>query len=212
MIEKSIAVFGASGRTGKEILNIALAKGFFVNAFCRNKSLTSLTNNNLNIIEGDLLKYNSLKSAIAPSGYVIIALGHKLPYKEIFCSEGTKNIVKAMYECNVNRLICITGAMIGDYPGILSRFMYKMKERFNKSYPLIALDRLKQELAVKASGLDWTIIKPPRLTDGKIGKYKMSEKMGIGALSSISRKTVASIIMDILINNSTYQKALFVKK
>ncbi len=209
---KTITVFGASGRTGNEIIKIALEKGFKINALYRNRSLITLSHNNLNVIEGDILKFSNVKSAINGTGCVISALGTKPPYKDVFCSEGTKNIIKAMYEFNINRLICITGAMIGDYPGILSGFMNKMKVRFNKTHPLISIDRLKQELAVKASGLNWTVLKPPRLTEGSMSKYKMSENMKITGFSTISRKTIASLILDIIDDESTYQKALFVKK
>ena len=187
-------------------------KGFYINALYRNKSTITLSHNNLNIIEGNILKFSNVKSVIEGSGYVICAIGTKPPFKDVFCSEGTKNIIKGMYDYNLTRLTCITGAMIGDYPGILSGFMNKLKLRFNKSYPLISLDRLKQEMAIKASGLNWTILKPPRLTESSLSKYKMSENLRITGFSSISRKTIASLIFDIIENESTYQKTLFVKK
>ena len=209
---KSIAVFGASGRTGIELINQAIKNEFSVRAFCRDKSSITLSHEKINIIQGDVLKLNDVKPSVEKVDCVIVALATNPPYKDVFCYEGTKNIIKSMYDCNVKRLICITGAMIGDYPEILSGFMKKLKQRFNKKYPLIALDRLKQEMVVKASGLEWTLIKPPRLTNGSLSKFSRQESMNITGLSSISRKTIASLIIDIIDDKSSFQKALFVKK
>jgi len=209
---KSIAVFGASERTGIELINLALEKGFSVNAFCRDKSSITLLHENLNVVQGSVLNMNDVKQSIQNADCIICAIGPKPPYSELFCYEGTKNIIKSMYDFNVKRLICITGAMIGDYPGILSGFMKKLKKRFNKKYPLISLDRLKQEMAVKASGLDWTILKPPRLTNGSLSIYSKHESMSITAFSSISRKTLSLLIFDIIDDKSSFQKAFFVKK
>jgi len=208
----SIAVFGASGKSGFEIINLAIKKEFSVNAFCRDRSSITLTNKNLRVIQGDLLRFNEVKPSIANVDCVIIAIGTKPPYSDIFCYESTKNIIKSMYDFNMKRLICITGAMIGDYPELLSGFMKKLKKRFNKKYPLISLDRLKQEMAVKASGLNWTLIKPPRLTNGSLSKYSRQESMNITGFSSISRKTISQLIFDIIDDKSTFQKAFFVKK
>lgn len=209
---KTIALFGATGRTGIEIIKVSLNSNYMVNAFCRNKSQIPFSNDNLNVIEGSILNSNDVSKAIANANYTISALGTKPPYTDVFCYDALKNIIFAMYDLNVKRLICITGAMIGDFTHNQSRFIKFMANRFNKSKPLIALDRLKQETAVKASELDWTLIKPPRLTNGPVSNYKPGENIKITALSSISRKTVTTCIISILDDQSTFRKALYVKK
>ena len=209
---KTIALFGATGRTGIEIIKVSLNSNYIVNAFCRNKSLIPFSNDNLNIIEGSILNSNDVSKAIANADYAISALGTKPPYTDIFCYEALKNIIFAMYDFNVKRIICITGAMIGDFTPNQSRFIKFMANRFNKSKPLIALDRLKQETAVKASELDWTLIKPPRLTNGPLSNYKPAEDLKITAFSSVSRKTIASCIINILDVQSTFCKAMYIKK
>lgn len=212
MADNLVTVFGASGRTGLEILKLLPERNIQVNAFCRNESSIPFSNTNMHIFEGDIFKLNDVKAAVINADCIVIALGTKAPYKDVFCYDGTINIIKAMYEFNIKRLICVTGASIGDYPGNLSRFMTGLKKRFNKKYPMIAMDRLKQEMAVKASGLNWTILKPPRLSNGTLSSYVMGDNLKISAFSAISRRTLSLIIFEIIKNSDTFKKALFVKK
>jgi len=209
---KTLTVFGASGRTGSEILVRALNEGYKVNAFCRDKKKVTITNDNLKIIEGNILNTDDVFSAVNGSTYVISAIGTLPPHEDIFCYDAMKNIIYAMYEYKVKRLVCITGAMIGDFVPNQSWFMKFMTRMYNKKKPLAALDRLKQELAVKASKLNWTLVKPPRLNMGELTDYTSGENISITGFSRISRKTLASVVVNFLDDRSTFEKSLYVKK
>jgi putative NADH-flavin reductase len=209
---KTIALFGATGRTGIEIMKLALISNHAVNGFCRSRNSISFPDENLSIFEGSVLNIDDVRLAIENSDYVVSALGTKPPFTDIFCFDALKNIIYAMYDYNVRRLICITGAMIGDFTPNQSKFMKFMTNRFNKRKPLIALDRLKQETVVKASELAWTLIKPPRLTNGSLTEYSIGEALKITAFSSISRKSLAAAIINLIDDNTTFRKSFFVKK
>jgi len=207
----SITLFGASGKTGLEIIRIALNKNFIVKAFCRNKSSISLSHINLKIIEGSVLNPEDVQNAIINSSYVICTLGPKPPYKETFLNEASRNIVTGMKNSNVKRIVCITGAMIGENKDNLSPFMKFLKRSFEGKYPLVAEDRAKQEKVIKESSLDWTILKPPRLSGGKLKVCITGERLKVSALSSVSRKSLAECIINILDDKSYFNKSIMVK-
>ena len=86
--------------------------------------------------------------------------------------------------------------MIGDYAH-LSWFMRWMKSTYQKQQPALACDRAEQEQRVQASPLAWTLVKPPRLTDGQArGRIRSGEALKVGAMSSISRADLARFILD----------------
>jgi uncharacterized protein YbjT (DUF2867 family) len=86
--------------------------------------------------------------------------------------------------------------MIGEYPH-LSWFMRSMRSSYQKQQPALARDRTDQEQRVEASGLDWTLVKPPRLSDGKAGgRIRFGENLKVGAFSSISRADLSRFILD----------------
>jgi uncharacterized protein YbjT (DUF2867 family) len=75
--------------------------------------------------------------------------------------------------------------------------MRMMRSSYQKQQPALADDRAKQERVVVASGLDWTVVKPPRLTNGPLrGRVRSGESLKVGALSSISRADLARFMLD----------------
>jgi uncharacterized protein YbjT (DUF2867 family) len=75
--------------------------------------------------------------------------------------------------------------------------MRMMRNSYRKQQPALAADRAKQEQRVAASGLDWTVVKPPRLTNGpKRDHVQAGESLMIGAMSSISRADLSRFILN----------------
>ncbi len=105
--------------------------------------------------------------------------------------------VQALHKAQgVRRLVCLTGAMVDDYPH-LSWFMRAMRNSYRKQQPALAVDRAEQERLVAASGLAWTAVKPPRLTNGAArGRVRSGESLKVGAFSSISRADLARFMLD----------------
>lgn len=192
---KSIVLFGASGRTGKEVLKVATARGFDIRKFDK-KNPTN----------------EELRQTVRGTDGAVIVFGPRPPYTDIFCATMTQNIVTAMEAENVKHLLCQTGAMIGDYPCNRSLFFRIFCSRFKKSNPQGYLDRVKQEAIVKDSSLVWTIIKPPRLTDARDDKtINAGENIKVGLSSSVSRKSLAQFIITELVRPKYIRKTIFVK-
>lgn len=185
-----VAVFGGSGATGRVVTDCLLEAGFAVQALCRRaSSLGPLPG--LTVIEGALDNRGAVRRTLAGSDAALILFGPRPPYCDIFCARATANIVAAMQEVGIRRLICQTGAMIGNYPANRSRLMRRMCAMFNQRYPELAADRSRQEQVVIESGLDWTILKPPRLGNGTARPLVAGEQTRVGMLSSVSRRSLA---------------------
>ncbi len=199
-----LLIIGGTGGTGNELIKQALESGHIVSALIRNPKNLKIEHPNLKIIEGNVLDFDKVKMAVSGQDAVISFLGHKGFFiKTTILSEGTKNIIQAMEIQNVKRFICITSLGVND-----SRF------KLGLYYTLFVIpfiiffyfwDKSKQEKLVQSSKLDWTIVRPGQLTNGKkIGKYKHGLNVGNYILTKmISRADVAHFILSQL-NDKTY--------
>lgn len=203
-----IFIVGGTGGTGRQLIEQALAAGHFVTALVRNPVKLKIDHPNLDVIKGNILEPNSFEHAINENEVVISALGHKrFIIKTNILSEGTKNIVSVMEKHKVKRFICITSMGIND-----SRF------RLGLYYTLFVipvillfyfLDKEKQERIIQRSSLDWTIVRPGQLTNGKKRiTYRHGTKLGSYLLTkTISRADVAHFILQELKNGNYVKKS-----
>ena len=102
--------------------------------------------------------------------------------------------------------------MIGSYRQSRSFWFQLMSQIYKKQNPLPAQDRIDQELVIKNSGLDWTIIKPPRLTNGATLLVQAGQNIKVGMTSSISRANLAKFIIAELLKPKFIGQAIFVRK
>jgi uncharacterized protein YbjT (DUF2867 family) len=161
-----ILVIGATGGTGRAIVSEAQSQGHQVNALVRSAATAAPLLPGARLIEGDALDPDATTRALADCDGVISSLGPKLsPFREItLLSAGTRVVIEAMQAQAVARLVCITGMGAGDSRGH-GGFLY---DRVIQPWLLgpIYRDKDRQEAEIRASGLDWTIVRPTVLTDG----------------------------------------------
>ena len=192
---KKICIFGASGATGQILTAKALKRGHQVTAFVRSENAARLVPQGATLKIGDLLEQEDVNVVVAGMDVVISAIGPRPGSSQEFCAAATRNIVSGMKNHGAKRLVCITGAMIGEYPH-LSWMMQFIKSIYQRQNPRLARDRTRQEVVVMHSDLDWLIVKPPRLTNGpQRAHYQSGEALPIHALSSISRADLSTFIM-----------------
>lgn len=193
----NLCVFGASGRTGSTLVRQALERGHHVTAFCRTDSCRSAFPLEVKRVWGDLYQRKDVDRAIQDADAVVCLYGQRPPSTNVFCAKVTEIIIESMKALGVKRLLCVTGAMIGAYPIRRSLFIKAMKCLFRKRQPAVAQDRASQEDLIEKSGLEWIIIKPPRLTEGKkAGRYRAGEDLKVNAFSRISRADLGAFILD----------------
>jgi len=159
-----ILVLGATGATGRLIVKQALADGHAVGALVRSKArATDLAGAEL--VEGDARDATALTRAVAGCDAVVSSLGTPMsPFREVtMLSTATRALVGVMAKQNIRRLVCITGMGAGDSRGH-GGFFYDWLFQplmLRKVYE----DKDRQEDVVRASALDWIIVRPTMLND-----------------------------------------------
>lgn len=197
-----LLILGATGETGKELVKQSLEQGHLVSAFVRNPSKYRFEDNNLRIVKGDIIDYDSVEKAVRGQDVVISALGVNLLGKNTILSSGTKNVINAMEKQDIRRFICVTSLGVGNSKGQLG-WKYNLILRPFLLRNIFA-DKERQEKYIKASLLDWIIVRPAQLTNGPFtGKYKVwSDKPPEETESKISRADVADFILKQLVDDT----------
>ncbi|MEO0411673.1 MAG: NAD(P)-binding oxidoreductase [Pseudomonadota bacterium] len=167
-----IALLGATGGTGKSIIEQALSAGHQVSALVRDVSKLS-SQDGLTITQGDARDGHAVSAVINGADAVISTLGNfnRKPNTEV--SDAAKVFVTAMEETGPKRLVVVTTIGVGDSYKPLKSPMFK--------YVVIGWvarhiwkDRERQEAVIEASSLDWTIVRPGGLTDAPhTGQYQV---------------------------------------
>jgi putative NADH-flavin reductase len=201
-----LSVFGATGNTGRELVKQALKQGHSVTAFVRDAARLPIEDEGLTLVIGDVFDPESVAQAIQGQDAVVCALGAGTSLKKTNVrTAGTINIIAGMQKNNVKRLIVVTAMGIGESWGTLSlvnKFFFAVLLKSARD------DHEAQEVAVKESGLDWTIVRPSGLTDDpRSGVYDVGENIP-AKTSKIARADVADLIIKDLEQNALIGKAV----
>ncbi len=200
-----IAVFGATGGTGKQVVQQALAAGDQVIVLVRDPAKLGLNNANLAVVTGNVLDAAKVDETLQDAEAVIVSLGNTDSNPDYIVSQGTQAIVDAMKRLGQPRRIIIVSSLgVGESKDQVS-FAFKMLMKSVLRKPME--DKERQEQVIKASGLDWTIIRPGGLTDGPAaGSYKSGLDPEIGA-GQVSRADVAAFVLKQLTDSTYLYKA-----
>jgi putative NADH-flavin reductase len=184
-----VTVFGATGRLGSEIVQAARDRGFTVTAHGR--TLKSGGVPGIESVTGDVW------GAIHHADAVVVTFGPRSPSDAPFCASETKKILAGMRRRGVSRILCVTGAMVGEYPGNRTWGVQRLATWIQRRYRKQMEDRALQEMLIRCSGMNWTVFKPPRLTTQKPhGSVRVGPAVRVGLLSSIGRADLARVMLD----------------
>ncbi len=206
-----LLVFGASGGTGTLVVQQALKKNHLVTAFVRNPKKLKIVHPNLTIVRGDVLRQSSIDEIISGHDAVICCLGSPATKASKLRSEGTQNIINSMRQHKISRFVCQTSLGYGDSkivldytPFVFRRIIvpYLLKRTFE--------DHLLQETYIKRSNLDWVIVRPGSMTNGKFtGNYKHGFAYSDHTLKvKISRADVADFLIEQAASNENQKKVI----
>lgn len=191
-----ILVLGATGATGRLIVNQAAARGYDVTVLVRSaEKARDITGAKL--IVGDARDETALRAALKGREAVVSALGTPVsPFREVtLLSTATRALVSAMKAEQVSRLVCITGMGAGDSAGH-GGFIAD-----NVIFPLLLkkvyADKNRQEAIVSDSGLDWVLVRPSILNNkpGRGSVRALTDLSGFHG-GSIAREDVATFVLD----------------
>ncbi|HEY4653767.1 MAG TPA: NAD(P)H-binding protein [Cyclobacteriaceae bacterium] len=207
-----IILFGASRGTGLYAARLAAEFGHEVTAVARTISPAQFGNGaaqaghaGIRVIHGDVLKPSTFENEIPGKDVVISSIGVSNTRPTTLYSRGTTNIIAAMLKYNVPRLICVSGVGVEVTPGMslpmkaLTKFLVQPLLRNNFQ------DLLKMEHVVKQSDLNWTIVRAPRLTNGRqVERYRYAAKDYLRNPLTISRSDLAHFIVTNIDNSACF--------
>jgi len=188
---KTLALFGATGGTGRHVLDQALEQGYAVHALVRSPEKLGDRAAEITVIEGDVLDQGQVDACIEGTDAVLCVLGSH-GREDPIEARGTERIIDAMQRLGPRRLLVVTSLGVGDstdqMPTVFLLFMKLMIGRILRS-------KEEQERLIRASGLDWTIVRPGGLTDGpKSGDYRFGTDKSIRS-GRIARADVADFLL-----------------
>lgn len=191
-----VVVVGAAGGIGRHVVTQALDAGHSVTAFLRDPGKLTLRHERLAIARGDVLDGEALRNAIVGHEAVVSAMGVHDRAPTTLYSDGARNTLTAMSAEGVRRYIAISasGFHRDENDPFLLRYLLKpiVSQVLKEHYA----DLIRMESVIRASDRDWTIVVPPRLTDGpRTERYREELDVNVRNSQSISRADVADYIV-----------------
>jgi putative NADH-flavin reductase len=189
-----ILIFGATGGTGRHLVSAFLERGSQVTAFVRNRSTLTTKHPNLIVVQGDLSDHTSITNALIGVDAVVSVLGNNTT-RALFkpsnvISQSLPSVISAMQQNRIKRLLFVTSFGIND------KVFWPEKLLLRSLLRNLFADLPVQEQIITESGLNWTIVRPARLTNGpKTGECRSGENIYIHPFSSISRADVADFLL-----------------
>ena len=191
-----IAIFGATGKVGRHLVDQALQRGDEVTVFARDASkLTTRRHERLEVVQGDVLDPKDVERAVADTHAVLSAIGHTKTSPKDVLSEGIKNIVAAMNKHGVRRLVSLTGAGVRDPkddPKLVDRAIGSLLKLLQRD---LLEDSIRQARVIQESDLEWVIVRAPVLVEGeKKGEYRVGY-VGKESGTRLSRADLADFML-----------------
>jgi putative NADH-flavin reductase len=215
-----LTIFAATGGIGRQVLEQATAVGDEVTAVVRNPKKLS---GGVRVVTADLATTEpaALESAVKGADAVLSGLGARSASEAGVAWKGTGAIVQAMNAAGVRRIVVVSAAPIGTVPspdrpnppkhdpgdGFFMRNLLGplTKAALRKHYA----DLARMEDVLRDSGLDWTIVRPPRLTDKPMtGDYRVAFGQNLRRGFFISRADVAHFMLSVLNRPETFKQII----
>lgn len=172
-----LAVFGATGGVGTQLVRLALEQGHTVTAIVRNPAKFSLPNHeSLHLVTvPDLADTERVQAAISGCDAALSGVGPSGAKDVTAASVPTRHILAALQAAGIDRFVAVSAAPVGPIPdddGFFNRrVMYPMT---NRLFGGIYRDLAVMEKDIAASGIKWTVVRPPKLTNRAVGEYRIA--------------------------------------
>lgn len=191
-----LAVLGATGRTGKEVVQQALEAGHSVTAVVRDSSKMTISHENLKVVKGNIFDKSSLSGIFPDHDAIVSCLGFpRNPQPVTGYTESFSAIASAMRETTVNRVVTMTAWYTDTSTATNSGFLV--------NWVLIPFIRpilnnmLQMEKSIESScsDLDYTVVRPPGLSNGlKTGlPMKVAEDYLVNTNAGVNRMSCADV-------------------
>jgi uncharacterized protein YbjT (DUF2867 family) len=162
-----LIVFGAAGRTGKHLVQLAAAAKHEVTAFVRTPAKLGAVPEGVRVVQGDAQDAKAVEDAMAGQEGALIAVGREDRKKTTVREDTARNVVAGMKKHGGKRVVFLSASGVGD------SLAQAKKASFLYGSIIIPLllkhpfaDAVAAENLIKASGLEWVIVRPVGLTNG----------------------------------------------
>jgi len=216
-----LTIFAATGGIGRQLLDQAVAAGHDVTAVARNPQ--NLPATPARVVPADLAAADAaaLQTAVEGADAVLSALGARTKADTGVAAHGTKAITEAMRASGVRRVVVVSAAPIGTVPspgrphpprhdpgdGFIIRYLGDplIKRVLRAHYA----DLAQMEDVLRDSDLDWTVVRPPRLTGKPVtGRYRTAYGQNIRGGAFVSRADVAHYMLRALNQPETFRQTV----
>ena len=190
-----LTIFGATGKTGRLLVAQALAQGHTVTALARSPDKLAVHHDRIQVIQGDIRAADKVSQAVAGADAVISVLGPTSNKPEMAVSQGMDNILAAMRQHGVRRLIQSAGAGVRDpkdQPTAVHAFFGGLVRLLS---PHVVADMEQVVEKVRGSGLDWTVVRVPMLTEAPATGHIREGYVGEAIGPRLSRADMADYLL-----------------
>lgn len=210
-----ILLLGATGRTGKYLLDQALAHGHIVHALVRDKQKIQIQKYNLLLFQGTPTDKTSLDKAMQGCEAVLSVLNisrkYEFPWSGLrtpkdFLSTAMKNIIELSAKNNVRRVVFASAWGVGETKKYLPRWFRWLVNNSSLRYQY--LDHERQEEIARKSNLDWTAVRPVFLTNSKTrNKVVVTDHNEPRPYLYLGRSALATFMLNVLEKNLYFCQA-----
>ncbi len=206
----NITIFGSTGGTGRELVRLALERGHSVTAVARDPNAVNLAHQRLVVHRADVLDPDLLPPVIVGADAVMSALGSAVGRTPTTVySAGIANILEAMRAADVRRFVGISASPViprSEAPVSQRLLVFPILYRF---FGGAYTDMRRMEELLRASQAEWTVLRPPMLTDKPAtGRYRTAFNQNVRRGRWITRSDLAAAMLDVLEDRSTVRAAI----
>jgi putative NADH-flavin reductase len=190
-----LAIFGATGGTGRQLVDQALQRGDELTVLVREPARLAHVDRPLRVITGDVGDADVVRRTVGGADAVISVLGHRRGSGRHVLATGMRNITATMQELGIRRLVALGITAVRD-PDDRPRMTDRLLEGVGHVLATgVYEDHFAQAAVLRATDLDWTIVRAPFLTNGpRTGRYRVGY-LGGGVGARISRADVADFLL-----------------
>ena len=189
----NLLILGATGPTGRHVVDLALAAGDTVTALARRPQALDDLAGQVTVVAGDATSHHDVAKAMLGQDVVISALGRSTSVRadDLF-TRAAAAVIDAAREQGVSRLVWLSSFGVGDTYRTASLPQKLMYRTFLRN---IYANKELSEQAIRSSGLDWTLVYPTLLTKGPAkGTYRADDRLPMRGNPKISRADVAAFL------------------
>lgn len=201
-----LAIFGATGTAGSALLDQALVAGHELTVLARTPAKLTQRTSRLSIVEGNVKDYDSVRRTVAGADAVLSSLGATDKHDPDVRRAGTANIIAAMHQAAVRRLVVLGGFHL-PFEGDPEHLGRKLIVPIIKLMGIVVEDTLAMAALVEASDLDWTLVRIPRIVRGSAAGRPEIGTLRLGPWSKVSRATTASFMLECATNGAYIHQA-----